>query len=274
MKGWLVYSPEGYALNSWFANRLLSCAAEAGIVLELKLIPSGCTAEDWAADEGLPDFAMVRVIRPDVSAFLSEHGVHVVNNAETARIANDKWATYLLAQELGIPVLSTEAITLPAVPSCGFPCVVKSRDGHGGSEVFLVSDAEELARIAVSTGKREYVAQPLCDEPGKDVRVYALGPEVVAAVLRTSATDFRSNFKLGGEVEAVEPTAFQRDVVCRLQERLGFDFVGVDFIAHAGGWVLNEIEDVVGTRMLYATTAHDAADLLVRRLVRPEEVLA
>ncbi|MCQ2392013.1 MAG: ATP-grasp domain-containing protein [Kiritimatiellae bacterium] len=274
MKGWLVYSPEGYALNCWFANRLLSCAAEAGIALELKLIPSGCTAEDWAADETLPDFALVRVIRPDVSAFLAEYGVRVVNNAETARIANDKWATYLLARELEIPVLSTEAITLPAVPACGFPCVVKSRDGHGGSEVFLVSDAEELARIAVSTGKREYVAQPLCDEPGKDVRVYALGSEVVAAVLRTSATDFRSNFKLGGEVEAVEPTAFQRDVVRRLQERLGFDFVGVDFIAHAGGWVLNEIEDVVGTRMLYATTAHDAADLLVRRLVRPEGVLA
>lgn len=274
MKGWLVYSPEGYALNSWFANRLLSCAADAGIALELRLIPDGCTAEDWTADGILPDFAVVRAIRPDVSASLAAQGVRVVNNAETARIANDKWATYLLARELAIPVLPTEAVTLPAVPACGFPCVVKSRDGHGGSEVFLVSDAEDLARIAVSTGKRDYVAQPLCDTPGRDVRVYALGAQIVAAVLRTSATDFRSNFKLGGEIAAVAPTAFQRDVVRRLQMRLGFDFVGVDFIAHAGGWVLNEIEDVVGTRMLYATTAHDAADLLVRRLAQPEEGMA
>ena len=274
MRGWLVYSPGGYALNSWFANRLLSFAADAGIALELKLVPDGMPAESLMAGAALPELAVVRAIRPDVSAFLSEHGVRVVNNAETARIANDKWATFLLAQELEIPVLPTEAITLPAVPACGFPCVVKSRDGHGGSEVFLVSDVEELARIAVSTGKRDYVAQPLCDTPGKDVRVYALGERIVAAVQRTSTTDFRSNFKLGGEVAAVAPTPFQRDVVRRLQKRLGFDFVGVDFISHAGGWVLNEIEDVVGTRMLYATTSHDAASLLAQRLARLGEELA
>ncbi len=45
-----------------------------------------------------------------------------------------------------------------------------------------MSDVEELARIAVSTGKRDYVAQPLCDTPGKDVRVYALGERIVAVL--------------------------------------------------------------------------------------------
>ena len=61
-----------------------------------------------------------------------------------------------------------------------------------------------------------------CRELVKRMTAAALDPErIVAAVQRTSTTDFRSNFKLGGEVAAVAPTPFQRDVVRRLQKRLG-----------------------------------------------------
>ena len=36
--------------------------------------------------------------------------------------------------------------------------------------------------------------------------------------------------------------------------RLGSDWIGVDFLPHDGGYVLSEIEDPVGARMLYALT--------------------
>ena len=262
MTGWLVYSPAGYALNRWFADRLLTCAAAAGLALELKLL----SESDSLSPDGLPNFAVMRTIRPDLSAQLEARGVRVFNNAETARVANDKWETFLLAQALGLPVLKTVRFTWPERPSLDYPCVIKSLDGHGGSEVFLVRNDVEMDQAVCQAGKQTFVAQPLCDEPGLDLRVYVLGGEPVAAIRRTSQTDFRSNFKLGGEAVAVALPPELRATTRLLFDRLGFDFAGIDFIRHEGGWVLNEIEDVVGTRMLYATTDLDAAHLLIRHV--------
>ena len=261
MTGWLVYSPAGYALNRWFADRLLTCAAAAGLALELKLLPES----DSLPPVGLPNFAVMRTIRPDLSAQLEARGVRVFNNAETARVANDKWATFLLARELDLPVLDTVEFTWPERPS-NYPRVVKTPDGHGGGEVFFVRNDCEMEEVVHKTGKRTFVAQPLCDEPGLDLRVYVLGGEPVAAIRRTSQTDFRSNFKLGGEAVAVALPPELRATTRLLFDRLGFDFAGIDFIRHEGGWVLNEIEDVVGTRMLYAATDMDAAHLLIRHV--------
>ena len=42
------------------------------------------------------------------------------------------------------------------------------------------------------------VYQAVADTPGQDLRVWLLGGEIYAACLRRSATDFRSNYCLGG----------------------------------------------------------------------------
>ena len=42
-----------------------------------------------------------------------------------------------------------------------------------------------------------------------------------------------------------------------------FDFAGIDLIFHEGRPVLNEIEDVVGSRMLYAHTDLDIQELFL-----------
>ena len=271
MRGWLVYSQEGYDLNRWFADRLSVSAAEEGLDLT-RCIISG----DGGLPSGpMPDFAVMRVIRPDLSAMLEAKGVRVFNDAETARVANDKWETFRLARRLGIPVLDTKRFTLPECGAMRFPCVVKSLDGHGGSEVFLVRDADTLEPILAMTGKSAFIAQSLCDEPGVDMRVYMLGGEAIATVRRTSKTDFRSNFKLGGKVERVDPVPNVVEIAKRLYDHLKFDFVGVDFIRHGGRWMLNEIEDVVGTRMLYATGDLDVASLFMRhvRIALPLSIL-
>ena len=278
MKGWLIYSPAGIRRNRWFAERLMAEAKARGVELGLRLVPDvvESVAEEYGEVVGpprelvqavkaeAPDFAVVRLIRPDVSEFLESAGVRCVNNALTSRVANDKWRTFELARELGLPVMDTFRCSAGWSAESGFPWVVKSRDGHGGGEVALVGDAAEFSRFAAGLHKRHLIAQPLCSDPGRDIRVYALRGEVVGAVLRTSRHDFRSNFSLGGEVSAVEATVGQREMVRMLHDRLRFDFVGVDFILHNGEWVLNEIEDVVGCRMLYATTGRDAAAMLAR----------
>ena len=257
MNGWLIYDRAGAEKNAWFINRLMERAKTCGLDLQLKFSHE----LDW---NEIPPFAIVRTIDPALNGALETRGVRVFNNSRTAMIANDKWETYQLAKTLGIPVMPTALVEegLGAVP---YPCVLKSRDGHGGAEVFLVNDREEAQRRLreLQALEKSCILQKKCAHTGRDVRVYVIGGEIVAAVLRSSDRDFRSNFSLGGKVEVFMPTLEQRKIVKTLHEYLRTDYVGVDFIEDESGWALNEIEDSAGARMLYSCTDIDIIETFV-----------
>lgn len=161
-------------------------------------------------------------------------------------------------KENGFRVMETEEGFSEKLP---FPYVLKSVDGHGGSEVFLVKTKEEKNKLKAeySSGRR-FVSQKLCSSPGRDFRVYVLGGKVLAGAMRSSSSDFRSNYSLGGTAEIVQVPqniAFSAE---RIAAKLQSDFVGVDFIFDGDDAVVNEVEDVVGTRMLYDLTDLDAAE--------------
>ena len=256
MKGWLVYDAAGARRNEWFIDRLLAQAENAGLGLKLRI------ADDDLFSGALPDFAIVRTIAPTLSRRLQDAGVRVYNNAETAEIANDKYKTYRLCKELGVPVLQTTD-----GEDIGYPCVLKSVDGLGGAEVFWLENERQKAAAVSRLGNRAYILQKPCPVTGKDVRVYAVGGKCAAAVLRVAHGDFRSNFSLGGKVELFQADETQKKIVRILHDRLRSDFVGVDFLPDgAGGWVVNEIEDCAGARMLYQTSDVDITALMIEQI--------
>jgi RimK family alpha-L-glutamate ligase len=259
MRGWLIYDKEGAARNAWFIQRLQEEGAANGLQITLRV----CEKDETFAGE-LPDFAIVRTVYPRLNERLEKKGVRVFNNAKTSALANDKWQTYVDCKRWGIPVLPT------ALAAQQFPVVMKSVDGHGGTEVFWANDKKEYQTIEQNftrQGKR-FIAQTPCDILGKDMRVYAIGGEIIAAVLRTSQTQFKSNFSLGGTVELAQADETQRRIVERLYEKLRFDFVGIDFLPSGKGWVLNEIEDAAGARMLYACSDIDVVKLFIQHVVK------
>lgn len=262
MTGWIVYDRQGAARNEWFISSFIQTAGRYGVDLSLKVV----SGVDDFTGVSLPDFAIVRTIAPQINKFFEENCVPVFNNYQTSKIANDKWQTYQLCKELSIPVMKTELLVNSA-PTLNFPFVLKSLNGHGGSEVFLIRNRQVLDERLTAIDESNFLAQEFCSCPGKDMRVYVLGKEIVCGVLRSSQTDFRSNFSLGGEVCVCEVSPKQKEVICKLQKTLGFDLVGVDFIFHEGEWVLNEIEDVVGTRMLYSCTDINIVDLYMRHIL-------
>ena len=267
MKGVLIYDSVGKARNEWFISRLTESAEALGHVLELVVCDG-----DYEPEEK-PDFAIVRTINPRINEHLERLGVPTFNNARTSRIANDKWQTYLFATELGIPVMATKKPMDEegAAASFPYPFIVKAVDGHGGSEVFSVEDEEECREVVSRLGTDRIITQQRCSEVGVDMRVYMLGGEILAAAKRTSHSDFRSNFSLGGSAEIVEVPEEIRDILKAVYGSLKCDFVGVDFIRHGGKWILNEIEDVVGTRMLYSLTDMDAAKIYVEHVIKKLE---
>ena len=263
MRGLLIYDADGYGRNEWFVDQLIKSADALGCELKL-VIYDGAVDFDTSVD-----FAIVRTICPDINEYFETHAVPTFNNARTSRIANDKWQTYLFAKELGLCVMRTSRVTeySELADSLGSPFVLKAVDGHGGSEVFLVDNEQKCKDILSNIDISRLIAQSLCSEVGVDMRVYMLGGEPLAASCRTSSTDFRSNFSLGGAAEIVTVPCEVAAMAKRVCQSLECDFVGIDFIRHNGEWILNEIEDVVGTRMLYSLTHIDAANEYVKYIV-------
>ena len=211
----------------------------------------------------------MRTIAPTLNLRLQQAGVRVFNNAAVSAAANDKWQTYLLGRELGLAVLPTERLSSAKASSpYGYPAVVKSVDGHGGAEVYRFFSQDDYAAFSSSNDVWRFIVQPCSDEVGKDLRAYVLGGEILACVLRVSKTDFRSNFSLGGSVQLVPASDEIRETVQIVHKKLACDFVGVDFIRHGGKWILNEIEDAVGCRMLYQTSRIDVAAAYLRHVAK------
>lgn len=259
----LVYDRPGLARNQWFAKTFQEKFQRRGGRLDLTLAEN---LDAFQNPERLPDAVFMRCIRPDLSLFWEKQGVRVFNSAEVSRIANDKLETFRFAKGLGLPVMDSRPLDFHArlpVPLAfpfPFPFVLKTVDGHGGNEVFLIDSEATLRAIVcrVENGTpRKWLVQRLADSPGLDVRVYVVGNQIVAAMKRASTTDFRSNYSLGGSAEIYELSSEEKKLVSRITSALSLDFVGVDLIFHENRPVLNEIEDVVGSRMLYAKTNVD-----------------
>lgn len=267
MRGILFYDEAGAKRNEWFIDRMITVARENGSELKLAVITD--TDSAMAHLDPLPDYAIVRTILPSLNEKLQKLNIPVFNNAKTSKIANNKWLTHLYGKALYVPVMETKLLTQENCTdeSVSYPRVVKTVDGHGGSEVFLVKNAEECKEILALHPYKQFISQELSSEPGVDMRVYVLGEEILAPVMRTSKSDFRSNFSLGGNAALTETDEQIESYVWRITHDLGSDLIGIDFIRHGGKWVLNEIEDVVGTRMLYSLTDIDAAKIYVEYII-------
>ena len=272
MNGWLVYDRIGADRNGWFISKLLESAGKAGVRLTFLLkerlvygVEGGLSFFLYDGEQlEVPDLAIVRTIDPLLSRTLENSGARVFNSADVSEICNDKRKTLAFFSARGVPTARSyfeNAQTLDP-RAYTYPLVMKSPDGHGGREVFLLRNAEDAASAAHLIGSDGLLLQEL-QTPGLDVRVYLLNGRVLAAVKRTSSADFRSNYSLGGKAELCEPDEDMARIVETVNEALHPTFVGVDFIFDPSGRpLLNEIEDIVGSRMLYALTDLSVHDLL------------
>lgn len=266
IEGWLLYHREDYEKNRWFAGELIRQGGRSG--LNIRLI----VAEDTdIAGEAPPAFAVNRTRDWRAARVLEQRGCRVFNPSETARVGNDKLASYALAARLGIPQLESSAHgnrpqCLLAQPF-GYPVVLKDPHGHGGHDVYLAWDDNELIERAALLPCTEVLVQRFGGRLGEDVRVYVLGGEILTAVKRFSHGDFRANLSLGGSVEYYELNDEERELVRRVAGALRLDYAGVDFLLDENGrFLFNEIEDAVGARGLYRLGGFDIIGLFVQHI--------
>ena len=250
ISGLIIYSNNDRDKNTWFIDECIQRFADKGVSLVY------IDEKDVFKNLNDASFAIYRGRDYKIVEFLENKGIRCFNNSLTNRIANDKFLSFEFLSKENVPVIPTFSSS-EEVGS--FPLVMKSVDGHGGLEVYLV-DSKEEAETFKNKNKR-YVYQKYYPNEG-DLRLYVLGKQVIGAVYRHSKGDFRSNFSLGGEVKAYEPEQEIMDVAIKVASLLNADYIGVDFIKIDNKWCVNEIEDPVGARMLYKTSSIDVIELL------------
>lgn len=207
----------------------------------------------------LPDAAVVRAIYPLLSRQLEALGVPVFNSSFVSEICNDKARTCQYVAQTGIRMIDTACYRYEraeaVLEGVYRPSVVKAVDGHGGTQVFYMDRdrEEEIPAVIEGLNHSDFVVQPFTGSRHQDLRVYVIGTEIVGAVMRTAKSGFKSNFSLGGDVCLYGLSASEREIVERILSIFDFGMAGIDFvIGDQGELLFNEIEDVVGARMLYS----------------------
>ena len=274
MIGWLIYDQKQYDINKWFADELIKYCSNFS---EIKLIIVEKLKYGIYNDKFLyyyddqpimqPNYAIVRTIFPLLSDFLERNGVRVINKSAISKICNDKRLTYLTVAQSGVPILPTlffdkRFLNEQQVSSIHFPCIAKSASGHGGQEVSLIENYKDFKSFVNNISSNDYLIQRICPTIGRDLRVYILGGKIIGAVLRSSES-IKSNYSLGGKATYYDLNCYEKNLVYRIIKCLPCktDFVGIDFLLDQNNFVFNEIEDVVGSKMLYATTNVNVAQI-------------
>ena len=251
VKGILVYTSADAEYNKWFIDHIIEEGRKCN--LDIRLVLSD---KEEVPDNDI-DFAIVRNRDSKLCKRLEENNIRCFNSSYVVNIGNDKWEMYKDFNAAGIPVMYTQRTKLP------YPFVMKPVDGHGGENVYLIKNADEYKR-AIDTNPDEktgkFIFQVPATEKGRDIRVYVVGGIILTAMERNAVDtdkDFRSNYSLNGNAKEHALTDEELKLAAKVADHIKADFVGIDLIYNNGRPVVNEIEDAVGTRMLYSLTDID-----------------
>lgn len=195
------------------------------------------------------DFVVYRGRDYKMVELLEKKKIKVFNNFFTNKTANNKYLTYQFLKENSLPFIETSKDPF-------YPCIMKSVSGHGGQEVFLVHNEDEKSNIQKEHPNLEFIYQEYLENNG-DVRLYVLNKSVITSIKRDNPNDYRNNFSLGGSVETYKASQEMVDAALKIAHLLDADFIGVDFLLTKDGFKIIEIEDPVGSRMVYKTTDID-----------------
>lgn len=288
----IIYSAQDIKKNEWFINHLIECLKQNHV--SSRLITADELYNNIDSLISGVNFIINRSRDYHISRFFEEKGIRSFNSSEIIRITNDKDKTYQYLSDKNIPflpyiILPIEYVIENDIDSVfkvaadfGYPFVLKPAEGHGGDHVCFINNEQDLNKEIklIKTNftsnlfiYKKIILQKPSKTLGKDLRVYVLNNKIYASILRSSSTDFRANFSLGGNTKIYTLSKVEEELVYKIIKLLPSDLCGIDFVFNENIPIINEIEDAVGTRMLYANTSldivNDYAEYIISQTKKP-----
>jgi [lysine-biosynthesis-protein LysW]--L-2-aminoadipate ligase len=200
------------------------------------------------------------------AARLLEHaGITVLNRADVIALCGDKLLTILALQQAGLPVppyfvtLAPQA-ALGELGAFGYPAVVKPLTGSWGHLAARLTDADGAEAVlehkAALPGTQHQITlvQQYIDKPGRDIKAYVMGGEVVGAIYKCSA-HWRTNTARGGQ-----------PLVCPVDDDLERLLAAASVAVGGGVLGIDVLEDRDGTRYVnevnHTPEFHGAVEVL------------
>ena len=219
-----------------------------------------------------PQFVVMRGYCTPLSEFFEHRGVRVVNSTRSMSVSRDKLLTHLTLSAAGLPQPATiwcpvalpyaDAARLMSAPRF----VIKEREGSKGEKVWL-ADSEHSFSKAISACSEGILLQEYVEEShGRDLRIWVIGGEAVAAVIRKSGSDFRSNFALGGSATLCDAPPEARKLAEKAAAACGLFFAGVDLLFTRRGFTVCEVNGNAGFRTLSKAGGPDILNLFFKKI--------
>jgi RimK family alpha-L-glutamate ligase len=112
-------------------------------------------------------------------------------------------------------------------------------------------------------GRYIYYLQEFIPHHQEDIRVFVIGGEAVAAMVRQGKT-WKTNVAQGAEARALALDDELRELSTRATDALGADYAGVDILpTEDGDYTVLEINGIPGWQGLAEATGIDVAEHLV-----------
>jgi len=208
------------------------------------------------------------------SKLLGDNGQRVVNVYDVIATSGDKLLTSLALAKRGVPtprtrVAFTPQTALEVIEQMGYPVVLKPLNGSWGRLLAKINDrdaAETILEHKHTLGGYHhsiFYIQEYIDKPGRDIRSFVVGGEVIAAIYR-HAPHWITNTARGGEATSCPITPEIECISRAAAEAVGGGVVAVDILeAQDGRLLVSEVNHTPEFRNSIAPTGVDIAGCIV-----------
>ncbi len=217
------------------------------------------------------------------SVRMLEHlGLRCINPLAAIEVCSDKLATTLALVRAGVPTPAIRVATnaqsgLEAIEAIGYPAVIKPTVGSWGRLVARINDRDaaeailEHREVLGSVQQGVFYIQEHIDKPDRDLRVFVVGGEPIAAIARSSE-HWVTNTARGAVAQGIELTDELREISIRAAAATGADIVAVDLLeCPERGLLVNELNHSMEFRNSTDTTGVNIPELVARHVVQIAE---
>jgi [lysine-biosynthesis-protein LysW]---L-2-aminoadipate ligase len=178
-------------------------------------------------------------------------GVPCVNSWQVAEVCGDKMATNLALSNAGVAqprarVAFTPESALEAIEELGYPAILKPAVGSWGRLLARVNDreaAEAILEHKATLGTYHhsiFYIQEHIEKPGRDLRAFVAGGEVLCAIARHSE-HWITNTAQGGQVTNYPVTDELREIAVNAAQAVGGGILAVDLLESSRGLLVCEV---------------------------------